>query len=207
LKRLFFMRHGETEWNATARMQGQSDSPLSARGVEQSEANARLLATFGIEALYSSPLNRARRSAEIVGRHLNLSVRYDDRIKEWNCGDWTGYLYDEVKVKWVEEWVAFEADHYHYRGPNCENYPDMIERSAPFVEELLKDPARNIAIVSHGIIGRVMVSMLLGLDARGTLSFRQPNDVLYRVTLDGDERAIDHYRGGEGPIPGVVPRG
>jgi broad specificity phosphatase PhoE len=207
LKRLFFMRHGETEWNATARMQGQSDSPLSALGVEQSEANARLLATLDIEALFSSPLNRARRSAEIVSRHLRLPVRYDERIKEWNCGDWTGYLYDEVKVKWVDEWAAFEADHFHYRGPNCENYPDMIERSAPFVEELLSDPARNIAIVSHGIIGRVMVSMLLGLDARGTLSFRQPNDVLYRVTLDGDGRTVDHYRAGEGPIAGVVPRG
>jgi broad specificity phosphatase PhoE len=206
LKRLFFMRHGETEWNATARMQGQSDSPLSARGVEQSEANARLLATLDIEALYSSPLNRARRSAEIVGRHLNLPVRYDDRIKEWNCGDWTGYLYDEVKAKWVDEWDAFEADHFHYRGPNCENYPDMIERSAPFVAELLEHPAGNIAVVSHGIIGRVMVSTLLGLDSRATLAFRQPNDVLYRVTLEDGRATVDHYRAGEGPIPGVVPR-
>jgi broad specificity phosphatase PhoE len=200
------MRHGETEWNAAARMQGQSDSPLSALGLEQSEANARLLAAFDIGALYSSPLERARRSAEIVGRRLNLAVKYDDRIKEWDCGEWTGYPYDEVKAKWVEQWAAFEADRYHYRGPNCENFPDMIERSKPFVEELLEHPARNIAVVSHGIIGRVMVSTLLELGELETLSFRQPNDVIYRVTLERNQRTVDHYRAGAGPFAGVVPR-
>jgi broad specificity phosphatase PhoE len=187
-------------------MQGQLDSALDELGVRQTEINGRLLAGFGIESLYSSPLDRARRSAQIISRRLNLPIRYDDRIKEWDCGDWSGYLYQEVQMRWAEEWAALQADRFHYRGPNCENYPDMIERAAPFLQELLTHPARNIAVVSHGVIGRVMIATLLGLDENATLDFRQPNDVLYRVTLADGCASVDHYAAGEGPFGGLVPR-
>ena len=187
-------------------MQGQLDSALDELGVEQSQTNGRLLAGFGIDALYASPLERARQSAEIINRRLNLSVRYDARIKEWDCGDWSGYLYEEVQTRWAAEWAALQADRFHYRGPNCENYPDMIERAAPFLREAMAEPARSIAIVSHGVIGRVMVAILLGLDESATLAFRQPNEVLYRVTLDAGRASVDHYVAGAGPFPGLVPR-
>jgi probable phosphoglycerate mutase len=205
LKQIVFVRHGESEWNATSRMQGQLESDLTERGRAQTEVNARVLANLGIEALYASPLERARQSAAIINRYLNLPIRFDARVKEWDCGDWSGHLYEDVQVKWAEEWVAYQADRFHYRGPNCENYPDMIARVRPFLEELLRHPARSIAVVSHGMIGRVMVSTLLGLDEQGTLGFRQPNEVLYRVTLAADA-TVEHYVAGEGPFPGVVPR-
>jgi probable phosphoglycerate mutase len=187
-------------------MQGQLESDLTARGREQSEVNAHVLAELGIEALYSSPLGRARQSAAIINRLLALPIRYDARIKEWDCGDWSGELYTDVQTKWADEWAAYQADRFYYRGPNCENYPDMIARIHPFLEELLGDSATSIAVVSHGMIGRVMVSTLLGYDANAMLSFHQPNDVLYRVTLTDDRSAVDHFAAGAGPYPGVVPR-
>jgi broad specificity phosphatase PhoE len=82
----------------------------------------------------------------------------------------------------------------------------MIARVRPFLDELLGIPARNIAVVSHGMIGRVMVSTLLGYDEQETLGFHQPNDVMYRVTLGGDAAAVDHYSAGAGPFPGVLLR-
>jgi len=187
-------------------MQGQLESDLTERGREQTEVNARVLANLGIEALYSSPLARARQSAAIINRQLNLPISYDVRIKEWDCGDWSGELYGDVQARWAEEWAAYQADPFYYRGPNCENYPDMIERVRPFLDELLGQTVQTVAVVSHGMIGRVMVSTLLGYDERSTLSFRQPNDVVYRVSLGNDRPAVDHYAAGTGPLPGVVPR-
>jgi broad specificity phosphatase PhoE len=187
-------------------MQGQLESDLTARGREQSEVNARVLAELGIEALYSSPLGRARQSAAIINRHFDLAIRYDDRIKEWDCGDWSGVLYTDVQTKWADQWTAYQADRFHYRGPNCENYPDMIARVRPFLDELLRGAAQTVAVVSHGMIGRVMVAMLLGYDEQTTLGFHQPNDVVYRVTLGNAVAAVDHYAAGVGPFPGVVPR-
>jgi broad specificity phosphatase PhoE len=206
LKQIFFVRHGQTEWNAVARMQGQQDSALSELGREQSEVNGRLLARLGIESLYSSTLERARCSAEIINRFLRLPIVYDDRLKEWDCVDWSGHLYSEVARRWPAEWAAFEADRFHYRGPNCENYPDMSERCSPFLEALLAEAVTNVAVVSHGVVGRVMIAMLLGLDESTTLAFRQPNDVVYRVRLSAGAASGDHYVGGSGPYEGLVLR-
>ena len=187
-------------------MQGQLESDLTARGRLQTEVNARVLAHMGIQSLYSSPLARAKQSAAIINRQLNLAIRYDERIKEWDCGDWSGELYADVQTRWAEEWAAYQADRFHYRGPNCENYPDMIARVRPFLDELLKSPATSIAVVSHGMIGRVMVSTLVGHDEQAMLGFHQPNDVVYRVILGTDVAAVDHYAAGTGPFPGVMPR-
>jgi broad specificity phosphatase PhoE len=203
LKQLFFIRHGQTEWNAIARMQGQWNSDLSDLGRSQADINGRMLAGFGIQTLFASPLDRTRQTTEIVNRHLGVPVEFDDRLKEWDCGDWSGHLYTEVKTNWATEWAALEADRFHYRGPNCENYPDMIRRSTPFLGEIRSHPAERIGIVSHGMIGRVMVSTLLGFDEAQTLSFHQGNDVVLRVTLGDELAAVDHYVGGEGPFKGL----
>jgi broad specificity phosphatase PhoE len=204
MQRIYFVRHGQSEWNAIQRFQGQRNSDLSELGRCQAEQNERLLAGLGIQALFSSPLDRARQTAEIVNRRLGLSATYDDRIKEWDCGDWSGRLREEVLSGWPEEWAAWQADIFHYRGPDCENYPDMFERARPFVAELRRLDAERIAVVSHGMIGKVMISILLGLGAQQTLAVYQPNDVVFRITT-GARPEAHHYRAGEGPFPGLVP--
>lgn len=191
-------------------MQGQADSALDATGRRQAEEHGRLLAALEIETIFASPLARARQTAGIVRRYLDLDVSFDDRIMEWDCGDWSGHLRTDVRQRWPGEWAALEADPYHYRGPRCENYPDMIARTRPFVEELLAHPACRIAVISHGMIGRVMVGQLMGFDESEMLGFRQPNDVVYRVRLpDADgpaEPVLDRFVAGTGPLPGVVER-
>ncbi len=125
---------------------------------------------------------------------------------EWDCGDWSGHLYAEIETKWPEQWQAWQADRYGYRGPNCENYPDMITRSTPFLDELRRHDATNIAVVSHGMIGRVMVATLMDYDPVETMAIHQNNDVVYRVTLDDSGAATElaHFKAGIGPIPGVA---
>lgn len=203
MKQLFFVRHGQTEWNAIRRMQGQWNSDLNDTGRAQAAVNGSLLAQLDIEAIFASPLDRTRQTAHIINQRLNLPIVYDDRIMEWDCGDWSGHLYADIAQKWPDEWAAWQADRFAYRGPNCENYPDMIARTAPFLDELRGHPANNVAIVSHGMIGKVMVSALLGYTAEQTLAFGQDNDTVFRVTLSDTALAVDHFAGGKGPFAGV----
>ncbi len=207
MKRIYFVRHGQTEWNVTGRFQGQWDSDLTATGRRQAETHGRLLCAVELDALFASPLGRVRQTVEIIRRHVELPVTYDDRLKEWDCGDWSGHLRTEVESRWSEEWAALVADRFHYRGPGCENYPDMFERAAPFVDELLASDATTVAVVSHGMIGKVMISILLGLEEEDTLAVYQANDVVFRVTLDAPRAVAHHFREGEGPVPGLVSSG
>jgi broad specificity phosphatase PhoE len=185
-------------------MQGQWNSDLNETGRQQADVNGKFLATQQIDSLYVSPLDRTRQTASIINQHLNLTQTFDDRIMEWDCGDWSGHMYAEVEVKWPGEWSELQADRFNYRGPNCENYPDMIERSVPFLEEIQNKPESNIAIVSHGMIGRVMVAQLLGLNEKETLDFHQSNDLIFRVTLHEGSVEVSHFIGGVGPVPGLA---
>ena len=210
MQQLYFVRHGETEWNAIRRMQGQLNSNLNSRGRSQAADHGKLLATQDIEAMFVSPLDRTRQTANIIQQHVPLEASVDERLKEWDCGDWSGHLYDEIRQRWAEEWRAWQTDRFHYRGPGCENYPDMIARATPFIEQLLEHPAQRIAIVSHGMIGRVMISIVMGFGAQEMLSFTQDNDVIYRVQVPNSAaqpRQVEHFVAGKGPHPGVVARG
>lgn len=203
MQNLYFVRHGQTEWNAIRRMQGQWNSNLNQAGRGHADINGQLLATLDIDAMYVSPLDRTRQTAEIINQYLNLEPVFDDRIMEWHCGDWSGEMYAEIPDKWPSEWQQMEQDRYHFRPPNGENYPDMLERSKPFVDELLTTSFKNIAIVSHGMIGKVMFSYLMDYDPYHVLSIHQHNDMVFRVSVSGEGRDISHFIAGKGPISGL----
>ncbi|MEJ6656829.1 MAG: histidine phosphatase family protein [Pseudomonas sp.] len=206
MKELYFVRHGQTEWNAIRRMQGQWNSDLTELGREQADVNGRLLKPLGIEYMVASPLTRTRQTAEIITEYLSIDFAVDERIKEWHCGDWSGEMWDEVPHKWPEEFAAWRADQFHYRGPGTENYPDMIERSTPFLGEVLSRKFSKIAIVSHGMIGRAMIGTLLSMSPEEMFSFGQANDTVIHLTGGEGDFSVQHYIGGEGPYVGLPPR-
>jgi len=203
-KTIYFVRHGQTEWNAIERMQGRWNSDLNELGRRQADQNGRLLRGLGVQTLLSSPLDRARQTAEIIGKYVDLPVQLDERIVEWDCGEWSGHLVADVMERWPEEWAALLADAFHYRPPGGENYADLFERARPFVDEVSSLDLSSIAIVSHGMIGKVMVSLLLGLNEDETLAIYQPNDVVFRVSIREGGAEAHHYRGGGGAVEGLV---
>ena len=206
MKEIYFVRHGQTEWNAIRRMQGQWNSDLNELGRQQADTNGKFLKQLNIDYMVASPLDRTVQTAEIIDTHLGINFDVDDRIKEWHCGDWSGEMWDEVPDKWPEEFAAWQADQYYYRGPGTENYPDMIERSKPFLDELLATPYTRIAVVSHGMIGRVMVGTLLSMSPDEMFSFSQPNDTIFHLTQRDSAFVTQHFVGGDGPFSGLPPR-
>ncbi|MEO7191830.1 MAG: histidine phosphatase family protein [Vicinamibacterales bacterium] len=199
----YLVRHSETEWNAVARMQGQLDSPLTALGREHAKSSGRLLARLGVDALYASPLGRVRQTLDVLAEDVPLPASFDDRLKEWSGGEWSGELYSDLATKWPDAFAAWTADRYHQRSPGGENFVDMIARARSFIADVADPPGSRIAVVAHGFFNRTLAGALLGLSPSEIIAIRQSNDVVIRIVLDGDGPATDHFVDGDGPLPGL----
>ena len=128
----YLVRHGETEWNAAARMQGRLDSGLTPLGREHAKCSGQLLARLGVDAIFASPLGRVRETLAIAAQDLPLPVVFDDRLEEWSGGGWSGEFHADLPVKWPVEWAAWVTDRYHCRSPGGENFVEP-RRSRAFV--------------------------------------------------------------------------
>ncbi|MGW6281138.1 histidine phosphatase family protein [Kribbella sp. NPDC055071] len=172
---VYLARHGQTEWNVEGRRQGRLDSPLTALGLLQARRNADLLRDEGIDALFCSPLGRARRTAEIFGSRLGLPVRVLDDLAEVAHGAWSGLTSGEIDAGWPGQRAARDRDKYGFRFPDGESYADADVRAGRALAQVAG--ARPL-VVSHEMIGRMLLKQLGVTDA---LHLGQPSNVVYRV--------------------------
>lgn len=202
---LFLIRHGQTEWNVEGRMQGRLDSPLTARGRAQADAHGRTLARHGgVERLIASPSGRTRATAELVNAHLSVPVEFDEALMERDCGLWSGLTIDEIAARYADAWHGRLADPYHHRPPEGENLPDMERRVGSVLDALLGGPARRVALVTHGVMSRVIVKCLMNLDPAEASRVRHPNELCYRLELGGRSPIAVHFVEGVGPHAGLL---
>jgi probable phosphoglycerate mutase len=184
-------------------MQGRLDSRLTAEGRAHARVHGQLLAREAVAQMIVSPLGRTRETAELILEGCDIPVTYDERLVERHCGDWEGLTIEEIAERYPDEWAARSLDPFHHRPPAGENLPDMLLRISPLAERLYDLPVRKLAIVSHGISGRVLLTHFLGLKPSEADRVRQPNDFVYRLTFSDGRVSCDHFRGGEGPHPGL----
>jgi probable phosphoglycerate mutase len=149
--RLFVIRHGETDWNASGRLQGQLDIPLNDRGRAQAAALGAALADEPIDAVYASDLARAVQTATALARPRSLPVQQDSALRERGFGALEGLLYAEIEQQHPEalrRWRAREPD---YAVGGGESLLDFSARCVAAVERLAAAHAGQvIAIVCHG---------------------------------------------------------
>ena len=178
----YLARHGQTEWNVAGRRQGRLDSPLTPLGVEQARRNALLLTGEGIDAVFASPLGRARATASIIAAQLGLDVRVVDDLAEIDHGLWSGLGSAEIDARWPGQREVREGQKYTYRFPGGESYADGEVRAARVLEEIERTGVRRPLVVSHEMLGRMLLRQLGVPEALRT---RQPSDVVYRVRAGG----------------------
>ena len=170
--RVLLARHGQTDWNAAGKIQGVSDVPLNERGREQAAALVgRVLDAGAISAVYTSPLKRARETAEIIGRHLGLEPVPVGALTELNFGDWEGCSWEEIGARWPEQLAAYEADRNNYAPPNGESYAVMLGRAWPFVDGLRRTAGGAALCVCHSAVMRGILAREEGLTV--TESYRK----------------------------------
>jgi len=206
MQRLYLVRHGETEWNRQQRMQGSLDSPLTPEGRRHAQLNGELLAREAIEHLFVSPLGRTRETADVILAGHSVPITIDARLVERRCGDWEGMTIDEIATQYPDEWTARARDPFHHRPPAGENVPDVVSRVAPFAMHVRTLSFRRLAIVSHGIAGRALLTHFLNLTPEEANQVRQPNDLVYRLSFVDGRVDCEHFRRGEGPHPGLFLR-
>lgn len=166
VRQLILLRHGQTGYNATQRMQGQLDTDLSELGRRQALAIAHTIAEFDPLAVVSSDLRRAYDTAVSIGDRASLAVEIDPRLRETHLGEWQGLTHTEVD----ERAPGARA---HWRGdatwapPGGESRIDVAQRSRPVVDELLDKheewAQRPVVLVAHGGLIAALTASLLDL--------------------------------------------
>ena len=180
---IFLVRHGETEWNRVRRYQGWRDSPLTDRGVAQAHTIGRLLSRLagtGSADLVTSPIGRARHTAEIIRACLGgaAPLRFDDRLRELSLGSWDGLDRAEIAGRASR---IFDDEGYHewyFRAPDGETYEAFAARIADWLEST-GDPV--IIVVTHGLVTRVLRGFYAGVPRAAALRLPVPQDRVFRL--------------------------
>lgn len=152
MTRLALVRHGETDWNAEGRYQGQSDVALNANGLAQAEDLAQRLRGQKFEAIYTSDLARAEQTAEALAAATDAPLRRDPRLREINQGEWEGLLLPEIEARYAEAFRLRRLDPLATRPPGGETVGQVRERVLEVIREIRHThPGGSVAVVSHGL--------------------------------------------------------
>lgn len=155
---VFIGRHGETEWNLTRRRQGRLDSPLTAAGQADARRLAVAAAAAGVSVLYSSPLGRALRTAEVVSERIGIPVVIADDLTEIDHGAFTGLTTTEIAAAHPTAWQARSDDLAGWRFPEGESYLDGHARATSMIAALLGHAPATTLLVTHEMIGRMLLA-------------------------------------------------
>jgi broad specificity phosphatase PhoE len=164
----YFVRHGETKWNAERRVQGHTDIPLHEPGRNALQFTAKKLALVHFDFIYSSDLVRATETAEIIiaGSKTNPpEVRIDPMLREVSFGDFEGMTWEEMSSS--DQGLRLHQDQRNldYAPPKGESYRDLLNRLSKFADFLQLNHAKDdVLIVGHGAALRALVVKLLGLN-------------------------------------------
>ena len=206
VRRLVMLRHGQTEWNAGSRMQGQIDTDLTDLGRQQADAAAELLAKRQPLLIVSSDLRRALDTAVALSDRSGQPVSIDTRLRETHLGDWQGMTHVEVDDVSPGARLAWRDDA-RWAPHGGESRVDVADRSVPLVRELVaqqvgwgvEDPDRPVVLVAHGGLIAALTGALLGLPVdnwpvlggMGNASWVQ---LAGHTRADGDPSSYDDIR-------------
>ena len=166
--RLFLVRHGATQLTSENRFSGDVGVDLSDQGRAQVQCLAERLATEKVAAVYCSPLSRTVETAAILSAPHGLSPIHRNGLREISHGRWEGLTRREVEERFVGEYEAWEADPFTFAPVGGESGVSVLARALPVIREIVVAHGNeNVLVVSHKATLRLLLSSLLGFDARG----------------------------------------
>jgi probable phosphoglycerate mutase len=164
--RLIIVRHGESEWNRIGRYQGQADAPLSALGVSQAAALGGRLQRERLDAIFTSPLQRAARTAEAIAKHHpEVPLHREPALMEIDHGEWQGLMIDEVVARYGEGLREWRLHPTRAQFPGGESFSNILKRVLDFKERLCDQYGDQTVLVStHDVVVKILVSDALGMN-------------------------------------------
>ena len=201
--RLLLVRHGATQLTAEHRFSGAVGVDLSDEGRGQARALARRLAGEKISAVYCSPLSRTVETAAILAEPHGLPVGHRDGLREISHGRWEGLTRPDVERRFPDEYAAWESDPFTFAPKDGESGVAVLARALPVIREIVvAHEGERVVVVSHKATLRLLLSSLLGFDARGYRDrLDQSPACLNVVDFNGPVRArlmlfndVSHYQ-------------
>ncbi len=187
---IILIRHGKTAWNAAEgqdeRFRGRLDVPLAEEGVAQAHLTADRLARWPLAAVYSSPLQRALRTAEIIAAPHRLAVRPLPGLTSMSYGRWAGQLHSDVAQRWPDQYGAWRRDPFTARIPGGESTADLRDRAMAALRAAIArhDDGQTLLFVTHQVVTRILACTLAGLPNAAHWQVRQDLCNLSRFDYD-----------------------
>ncbi len=170
---IILARHGETEWNVEEVFRGRIDVELNETGIKQAELLAEYLSDSKIDAIYSSPLKRALKTAEIIAGYHKLDVEIAPGLIDFDYGKWQGLPHQEVKDKYKELYAEWVNSPDKVKMPAGESLNDVRKRAIDVVDSVIAKHKGTVVLVSHRVVNKVLICALSGLDNSHFWNIRQ----------------------------------
>jgi len=179
--RIYLVRHGATELTAEDRFAGSTEATLSEEGCRQVAALAERLRCDQLDAVYTSPMERTQETARIIAGPHGLEPLTATGLREIDYGHWEGKTRDEIETSYPDEYEAWQEDPLTNAPAGGESGIQVLARALPVMREIVQQhERRSVLVVSHKGTNRLLISSLLGFDARG-----------YRDRLDQSPAALN----------------
>ncbi len=164
---IIFLRHGQATNNTQRVLAGRTSGiPLTEKGRDQAEKAAKFLEEMNISTIYSSPIERAKDTAEIVGKHNSIDVRIDDRLIELDMGKFTGMPYDEIFSSHGNVFMKFYNGELEIAHNGVETFADVKKRVLGMVDHVIENhPDENVVLVTHMDPIKAMLSTIVSFSA------------------------------------------
>lgn len=152
--KLYFIRHGQTDWNVKGKIQGSYDSELNDIGIKQAEELSKKVLESNIKfsKIYSSKQKRALKTAEVLSEVTSVEYLPVEGLEEINLGDWEGFSWNEVKEKYSKKYEKWYINRRYTKAPNGEAYQDMLERVLDAIHKIIDTNSDNVVIVTHSAV-------------------------------------------------------
>ena len=185
--KLVLVRHGQTNSNIERRYLGWTDVELNDTGIIQAYCAKEKLKDCNPDVIITSPLKRARKTAEVINECFNLDIVYDNRLKERNFGIIDNLTLEEILQRYQEQYNTWTQDWINYRFPEGENSVDSYERTVGFIEELVSgNEGKTVIIVTHEGSIKKILAYLLNMGIEGIWRFRIENCGITTVEVNNE---------------------
>ena len=203
--RVLIIRHGQTSYNREFRNQGRADIELDEVGIGQAGCLANLLDSERLDAIYSSDLVRASKTASVIAERLGVRVVIDGRLAERDYGRWEGKTRDQIIAEDTDGFSAYRSDPVTQSSGGGETGIDVFMRGVSFLSDLLqKHEEGNVAIVAHGGSGSALIAALINGSPSTADCFRLSNCSVTEIVIEGHRRRLirfdDHGHLDETPL-------
>lgn len=189
--RIYLARHGKIEGDEEKRYIGQSDWELSQVGLMQAERLHQTLRANHLEQIYCSSLRRTRQTAEIIAADRELMPVALLELQELNMGDWEGVKFADIRANYPEEFERRGEDLANFRPTGGESFTDLYERVIPVFQHIMSSARKDILMVAHAGVNRVILAHALGLPLSCIFRFKQDYGCLNVIRFDGQVFCVE----------------